>query len=306
MQVNMRREQRRMGRHTYTLCWESPDGKAFSVESRGVDISRSGICVVSPRKVAVDTLVFIQSHGTTLAGYAVVRHCSPHGNDFAIGCAFNDETKITVTFGGAEDVDYYAFLQISPKADWPTIHRVYRIMPTRFHPDNPETGDAEKFLILQAAYETLSDSKRRAAYDASLQSREPGALPIFELSEFVNGIEGEMNRRLGVLSLLYNRRRTSPQSPGISILDLEKRMGMPREYLDFTTWYLKSRQFITAGDNSEFVLTALGVDHVESNCSQPILQKLLESGPRCATSGTARASSDLAEKLQLSPPRVEE
>jgi hypothetical protein len=303
MQVNMRREPRQMGRHTYTLCWESHDSKSLSVEARGVDISRSGIRVVSPRKLPVDTLVFIQAHGTTLAGYAVVRHCSPQGDDYAIGLALNDETKATVTLGDADDVDYYAFLQISPKADWPTIHRVYRIMASRFHPDNPETGDPEKFLILRAAYETLSDPKRRAAYDASLQSRDPGTLPIFELSEFVNGIEGEMNRRLGILSLLYNRRRTSPQGPGISILDLEKRMGMPREYLDFTTWYLKSKQFITAGDNSEFVLTALGVDYVESNCSQPILQKLLNSGPRCATSGNgAGARSHFDEKLQLSSP----
>jgi len=180
------------------------------------------------------------------------------------------------------------------------------MMAGRFHPDNPETGDPEKFLILQDAYETLSDPQRRAAYDASLQSRETGTLPIFELSEFVNGIEGEMNRRLGVLSLLYNRRKTSPHSPGVSLFDLEKRMGIPREYLEFSTWYLKSKQYVVYGDNSELVLTAVGADFVEANCTKtPILQKLLECGPRSVTSSShppGRGAEDLRDRRQLQSP----
>jgi curved DNA-binding protein CbpA len=37
----------------------------------------------------------------------------------------------------AEAVDYYEFLQISPNADADTIHRVYRFLAARLHPDNP-------------------------------------------------------------------------------------------------------------------------------------------------------------------------
>jgi len=47
------------------------------------------------------------------------------------------------------------------------------------------------------------------------------------MNEFVNGIEGEVNRRLGVLSLLYNQRRTNSENPKVSLYDLEKRMGWP-------------------------------------------------------------------------------
>ena len=42
--------------------------------------------------------------------------------------------------------DYYEFLQISPNAEPATIHRVYRFLAGRLHPDIPGTGDAEKFL----------------------------------------------------------------------------------------------------------------------------------------------------------------
>jgi curved DNA-binding protein CbpA len=158
-------------------------------------------------------------------------------------------------------------------------------MAVRFHPDNPETGDPEKFLILQAAHDTLSDPDRRAAYDAHLESLEAAPLPIFELKEFVLGIEGEVNRRLGVLSLLYNRRRTSPQNPGLTVFELEKRMGFSREFLEFTAWYLRCKQYVTVGDNSQMALTALGVDYVESKVGEtPMLERLLQSGSRSATS----------------------
>jgi hypothetical protein len=289
MQVNMRQERRRTGRQLYTLCWESEDGMTRNADARGIDISRSGIRVSSPLPIPPETVVFVRAHnGDTLNGNAVVRHCLPHGDAYAIGMAFQEETKATVTFPEDGDINYYTFLQVSPKADWPTIHRIYRIMASRFHPDNPETGDPDKFLILQKALETLSDPNKRKAYDASLLSVETETMPIFELSEFVNGIDGEVNRRLGIVSLLYNRRRTSPHSPGISLLDLEKRMAMPREYLEFTIWYLKSKQYVTFGDNSELVLTALGVDYVESNYPKiPVLQRLLDSGPSCATSSKA-------------------
>jgi hypothetical protein len=40
----------------------------------------------------------------------VVRHCSTHGDDYAIGFALNDETKATFSFEDAGDVDSYAFL----------------------------------------------------------------------------------------------------------------------------------------------------------------------------------------------------
>ena len=63
--------------------------------------------------------------------------------------------------------DYYEFLQISPNAEFDTIHRVHRFLALRFHPDNPETCDTDKFHLLQQAYEVLSDEARRAEYDAA-------------------------------------------------------------------------------------------------------------------------------------------
>jgi len=76
--------------------------------------------------------------------------------------------------------DYYEFLQISPNADSDTIHRVYRFLAARYHPDNPETADTEKFVLLTEAFSVLSSPERRADYDAS---RKNGAAqpPLFLL-----------------------------------------------------------------------------------------------------------------------------
>ena len=151
-------------------------------------------------------------------------------------------------------------------------------MAARFHPDNPQTGDSERFLLLNEAYEILSEPEKRAVYDASRRVGEYQPLPAFELKEFVDGIEGEQNRRLGILCLLYNRRRSDMEHPGLSLLDLERLMSFPREYIAFAVWYLRDRGFVQMGDNSDYVLTATGADHVETNSPRnAVFHKLLRA-----------------------------
>ena len=190
-------------------------------------------------------------------------------------------------------LDYYEFLQISPNAEQDTITRVYRYLAARFHPDNPETGDVDKFIVLKSAFEVLSDPPRRAEYDAS--RHEEVVAPISASVDFMDGVQGELNRRLALLALLYLRRRTRPDSPEVSLAEVEAQMGFPRDYLDFTTWYLKNKKYITREDNSDFSLTALGVDFVESNnTTLPILNRMLnranEAGPKSKRIAAAAAS----------------
>jgi curved DNA-binding protein CbpA len=180
----------------------------------------------------------------------------------------------------SQNSDYYETLQISPNADPETIHRVYRIMAARFHPDNPTTGSLERFLQLREAYQTLSDPSMRAEYDEGRTNFQAQAMPVFWQKSFVDGIEGETNRRLGVLSLLYQRRRVSEAKPGISVMELERRMAFPREYLNFTLWYLRSKGFVSRmDDNSDYALTSAGVDFVESSSnSNKMIRELLATG----------------------------
>ncbi len=163
----------------------------------------------------------------------------------------------TVVLPAEKVTDYYEFLQISPSAESETIYRIYRFHATRYHPDNPVTGDPEKFLLLQRAFEVLSDPKRRAEYDRTRQKQEAQPIPMSATIDFMDGIQGEVNRRLALLSVLYNKRRKNSEAPEVSLAEVEMKMGFPRDYLDFTTWYLKSKNYITKSDNSDFALTPI-------------------------------------------------
>lgn len=175
-------------------------------------------------------------------------------------------------------VDYYELMQISPNAEMATVQRVYRMLASRFHPDNPETGDTDKFVLLQKAYEVLSDADERARYNEKLQQHAAKPLPVFETKDFVSGIDSEMNRRLGALCLFYNRRKSNPDFPGLSLLDLEGKMGLPREHLEFTIWYLREKGFVRRDEvNNDIMITSEGVDFVESNLPESrIVYKLLK------------------------------
>jgi DnaJ-domain-containing protein 1 len=67
-------------------------------------------------------------------------------------------------------LDCYEAMQLSPNADPETIARVYRLLAARYHPDNRESGDSEKFIRLSQAYQILSDPEKRALYDVGYRS----------------------------------------------------------------------------------------------------------------------------------------
>jgi len=192
-----------------------------------------------------------------------------------------------------KSTNHYEFLQISPNAEPETIHRVFRFLAARFHPDNPESGDPEKFFQLKQAYDVLSDPVAREEYDAACAKDVPESDPLSVSIDFMDNIDGELNRRLAVLALLYMRRRTSSYAPEVSLMEVEQLMGFPRDYLEFTTWYLQKKSYITRADNSAFTLTADGVDFVEMHRGRiPVLNKMLTSETGSASNRGIESSRD--------------
>jgi len=161
-------------------------------------------------------------------------------------------------------VNYYDFLQINPRAEIETIDRVYRLLAARYHPDNVESGDAERFRTLTEAYEVLSSPDKRNEYDRMLESSQGAPLSIFLGKEFTDGIDAEAKIRIGVLCLLYSKRRANPDFAALSLLDMENLMAFPRERLLFAIWYLRSKRYVVQDDRSSFIITADGVDFLES------------------------------------------
>jgi len=164
-----------------------------------------------------------------------------------------------------EFIDYYDLMQISPKAEPETIKRVYKLLVSQLHPDNAETGNAERFLLLRQAFETLSDPRRREAFDAERAAHARQDMPPVDPAGFAKGVDAELGRRVAILSLLYRQRQTNPARQGLSLLELEQMTRCAPEKVSFTTWYLQSKHYVGIADNSDFVITPAGIDYVEAN-----------------------------------------
>jgi curved DNA-binding protein CbpA len=147
--------------------------------------------------------------------------------------------------------DYYEVLQISPNAEPETIQRVYRLLAQRYHPDNQETGNANYFRIIREAYSVLSNPDARVKYDVV------HATPADR--------ETEKTVRLTILELLSARRRLHPNEPGLFPTEIEKLTGVPREHLEFSTWYLIQKKLAQRSDSSRLIITAEGVDYLDEN-----------------------------------------
>ena len=175
--------------------------------------------------------------------------------------------------------DFYEILQISPNAEPETIHRVYRMLAQRFHPDNGDSGNEHRFRMVVEAYRVLSDAQERARYDVTHATlRQERWRLVSSNARAEDDLEAEQLIRLIVLELLYTRRRTELENPGLSLFDLEELTGRAREHLEFTIWYLTQKKLVTRSDGSVLTITVDGVEYLEKHFHEFPQQRRLVAG----------------------------
>lgn len=110
-------------------------------------------------------------------------------------------------------IDYYKLLQLSSNAD--AIVRVFRHLARKFHPDNKESGDTDRFRLLVDAHQTLSDPEKRAGYDVKYWDYWNHKWKL--ASEVGNGTAFGEDREIreSLLSILYVQRRRDMKKPGL-------------------------------------------------------------------------------------------
>jgi DnaJ domain len=241
-------------------------GRSGDVRAKLVDRSDLGIGVQVPFWLRNDETLTINGLGgageTNGAVRARVVRCAESDGGYLAGLAFEQafdasDTK-TVTF-----LDFYELLQISPNADPDMIHRVFRLLAQRYHPDNTVTGDENTFRAIADAYKVLSDPEKRAAYDIQLQAQRQQRWQIFDQKQASVGKLAEKAKRKGILELLYTVRKNQPTNPTLNLHELEHMLGCPREHLEFSLWYLKENGLLLKGDSGRFTITAKGVEWTE-------------------------------------------
>lgn len=175
-------------------------------------------------------------------------------------------------------VDHYEVLQLSQSADNETLERVFRLMAKRYHPDNPESGSEEAFRDVHEAYEALTDSARRAAYDVQYDKNKSMQWQVFD-QDATRGSHSEDQKIFsGVLSLLYAARRNNPESGGVGGIDLERKLGIPREHLEFPFWYMKKRGWVEILQSGQYAITIDGIEEILNREATAPVHRMLTEG----------------------------
>ena len=176
------------------------------------------------------------------------------------------------------EVDHYETLQISPNADPEMIQRVYRLLAQRFHPDNQDTGDAVRFREISDAYHVLSNPEQRAQYDvAHHQYRKDRWRLVTAGTKIENTFHMQQAMRLTILEVLYTRRSVEPDKPSIFPVELAELVGVPREQLEFTMWFLLQKGLVKRTDTSDVAITVTGAEFLEQNHQAGLQQRRLKS-----------------------------
>ena len=182
-------------------------------------------------------------------------------------------------------VDYYELLQVSPNADDETIHRVFRLLAKKLHPDAGQ-GDAKRFNLLVEAYRTLANPETRAAYDVRHEQYWDRTWKVASEASDGQAFVDDADVRERLLSLFYAQRRLCMRNPGMGEMELARLVGVPHEHMEFHLWYLKAKGWIERLETGHLAITAEGVDQAERRRVRLHPERLLEArAPRTEANG---------------------
>ena len=188
-------------------------------------------------------------------------------------------------------IDYYELLQVSPNADDDTIQRVFRHLAKKYHPDQGEQSDDERFRRLVEAHRVLSDPEARAGYDAAYQEYWNRKWRLVSEAGSSESFSEDRDMRERMLSLFYVQRRRSMALPGLGEYEIARLLRTPVELVEFHLWYLRAKGWIERLDSGMLAISAAGVDQVEQGHLKLGHERLLEAHRAAEAPGTAPADS---------------
>jgi curved DNA-binding protein CbpA len=196
--------------------------------------------------------------------------------------------------------DHYEVLGIDPKSDSDTIQRAYAKLVQEYHPNNADTGDKTKFEAVNLAYEILSDPLLKREFDKLKGIAQDEGPPKFSGLDFFDALGRETGLRTALLCVLYDRRRTKPFTPSLSMRHIEGILGATAEEMNFALWYLKQRSLVANDDKSSLQITVEGMDLLEQNRPSPeVVMPFIKTGaiagpkkPAAAAQGPGKPEID--------------
>jgi len=163
--------------------------------------------------------------------------------------------------------DYYAALGVAKTASQDEIKKAFRKLASQHHPD--KGGDTAKFQEIQAAYDTLGDEAKRAAYDN----------PAPQFGGFGGGAQFNMN---DIFSQMFG---------GGSPFGQQQR----RNHVRMTLW-VQLADAVRGGSKTVAVGTSQGSTTIEIE-----IPKGIEDGDNVQYNGIAPGGMDLVVQFRVHP-----
>jgi len=164
--------------------------------------------------------------------------------------------------------DHYEVLGVDHKAGSDAIQISYARLADKYNPRTGAMPDVEKYESILLAFEVLSDPELRGDFD-KLKGIGEEDKPKFSGMPFFEAYQRDTHLRIALLCVLYDRRRSKPFTPALSMRHLEAIFGASTQELNLALWYLKQRELVLADDKSSLQITVNGMDYLEANPPSP-------------------------------------
>ena len=100
--------------------------------------------------------------------------------------------------------------------------------------------------------------KRETRRKFDTETRHVIAAQISSKSTSTSTLADEHRKRHEILAILYRKRLAHPDQPAMGLRDLLDLLGMPREQLEFSLWYLKEGGYLLRTDSARHSITLKG------------------------------------------------
>lgn len=88
--------------------------------------------------------------------------------------------------------------------------------------------------------------------------------PAFSMDEMRADLECDEELIQRILGVLYRRKRSNPSGGFVSILDMERILGIEREGAAFVMTYMKAHKVIEMDDKSRMAITVTGIGYLRT------------------------------------------
>lgn len=130
-------------------------------------------------------------------------------------------------------------------------------------PPSPKTTPAA--AVAAAPAQAPSPAETLPPVEAAAAAAAPPAEEErYDILSILKEIEADEELLMRILGMLYRAKKKNPNAGAISIIDMEKQLGLARESGTFVINYMKARKLIETNDKSANMITVEGIEYLRN------------------------------------------